>query len=408
MSEPLLPPRPGPSRTIIFVLIGVALLLILLVVSSIGLFLLYRHNLTRSVTTPAPVTVASNATVPEDYSLSNSVSVVLGENERSYGLIRSQNSGDGRTTVESIEGMSARAQRLTNNRTTLNFYFRIDPSFKQHDLSTVRIDVEYLDPQAGTMGVHYDAVGAENVSNPKYREANNPVRLTGSGVWRRATFRTRGDASFSNRQNGQSDFRIWAKTPVLFVGRVTVTQETAPEEKFTKNYASSNEVSVLLGEDESGTGGLQHLMNAGGGHASIQSLDGVPCCYLNRINENRMYASLYFAIDPSFKRERLKNARVEVEYLAKRDTAFRLQFDAMDGDTHRMYRPVLPEGARVMRFGIGADYGTIPTPGVWGTATFHLTNAVFMNSQKDGADFRLEVVPPELWVRRVTVFRENP
>jgi len=31
-----------------------------------------------------------------------------------------------------------------------------------------------------------------------------------------------------------------------------------------------------------------------------------------------------------------------------------------------------------------------------------------MNSQRDGADFRLEVVPPELYVRRVTVLRENP
>jgi len=133
-------------------------------------------------------------------------------------------------------------------------------------------------------------------------------------------------------------------------------------ERSTKNYSSSNQISVLLAEDEPGTGGLQHLINAGGGHASIQNLDGVPCCYLNRINENRMYASLYFAIDPSFKRERLKNARVEIEYLAKRDTAFRLQFDGLDGDTHRMYKPVLPEGARVMRFGTGADYGTIPLP----------------------------------------------
>ena len=120
-----------------------------------------------------------------------------------------------------------------------------------------------------------------------------------------------------------------------------------------------------------------------------------------------MFGSLCFAIDPSFKRERLKNARVEIEYLAKKDTSFRLQFDGMEGDTHRMYQPVLPEGARVMRFGTGADYGTIPAPGIWRTAIFHLTNAIFMNSQRDGADFRLEVLPPEIYVRRVTVMREN-
>ena len=100
------------------------------------------------------------------------------------------------------------------------------------------------------------------------------------------------------------------------------------------------------------------------------------------------------------------NARVEVEYLAKKDTAFRLQFDGLDGDVHQKYQPALPVGARVMRFGTGADYGTIPTPGVWSVATFHLTNAAFLNSQRDGADFRLEVVPPEIHVRRVTVTRE--
>ena len=101
------------------------------------------------------------------------------------------------------------------------------------------------------------------------------------------------------------------------------------------------------------------------------------------------------------------NARVEIEYLARPDTAFRLQFDGLDRNVHQKYQPVLPNGATVLRFGTGADYGRIPTPGVWSVATFHLTNAVFMNSQRDGADFRLEVVPPEIHVRRVTVTRES-
>src|SRR5262249_40362546 len=155
----------------------------------------------------------------------------------------SQNAGDGRTTIESIAGVSARAERLTNNRTTLNFYFRIDPTFKQQDLSKVRIDVEYLDPHPGTMGIHYDAREAENVSNPRYREASQPLQLTGAGAWRRATFRTKGDALFGNRQNGQSDFRIWAKTPLLYVRHVAVIKESAPDEKVMKQYSSSNQVS---------------------------------------------------------------------------------------------------------------------------------------------------------------------
>ncbi len=77
-----------------------------------------------------------------------------------------------------------------------------------------------------------------------------------------------------------------------------------------------------------------------------------------------------------------------------------------DDINKRLYMPVLAEGARPMRFGTGADYGTIPTSAVWSRATFHLTNAVFLNSQRDGADFRLEVVPPEIYVRRVTLTRE--
>ena len=121
-----------------------------------------------------------------------------------------------------------------------------------------------------------------------------------------------------------------------------------------------------------------------------------------------MYASLYFAISPSFKGNGLKNAWIEVEYLAKKETAFRLQYDAMQKENHQMYLPLLPEGARVMRFGTGADYATIPSPRVWSVAKFHVTNGAFMNSQREGADFRLEVVPPEIYVRRVTVTRGSP
>ena len=143
------------------------------------------------------------------------------------------------------------------------------------------------------------------------------------------------------------------------------------------------------------------------GRTVIQIFNGAPCRLMNRANGGRMFDSLYFAISPSFKGQGLTNAVVEIEYLAKPGVSFRLQFDGIDGDMRRIYQPVLPDGARVMRFGTGADYATIPTPGVWSVATFHVTNSVFLYSQKDGADFRLEVVPPEILVRRVTVKRED-
>src|SRR5205823_9837872 len=95
-----------------------------------ALFFLLRARKTHAITTiPSVITnsIAEKAPEPDKFALSNSVTISLGEDESSHGLTRSQNVGDGRTVIESIDGLSARAQSLTNNRTTLNFYFQIDP-----------------------------------------------------------------------------------------------------------------------------------------------------------------------------------------------------------------------------------------------------------------------------------------
>ena len=360
----------------------------------------------RNTTVPTAPNSTQSFPAPEDYAISVSVTTSLGRGEQSHGLRHIAEQQDGLTVIEAYDGVPARALKLPDNRTALNFYFQIDSAFKENDLSTVRFDVEYLDPQPGTMSIQYDALDANNVSNPRYRDADKPIRLSGSKAWQKATFRTKGDAGFDNRQNGQSDFRIWAETPLLYVRRVTVTREASLDATWTKLFSTTNRVSVVLGQEKPEEDGLRHLANAGRSRTSIQVLDGVPCRYLNRVTEGRYCGSLYFAISPSFKREGLENARVEIEYLAKPNSSFRLQFDGMDGDTHRMYLPVLAQGAPVTRIGTGADYGAIPTSGVWSVATFHLTNAVFLNSQRDGADFRLEVVPPEIHLRRVTLTRE--
>jgi hypothetical protein len=394
------------ARTLLSILVWVSVALTVVLVCSLLLWAHHRPNRTQFAAAPMALDATQNIPETQDYAISISVTIALGRDEQSHGLRHIANQKDGLTAVEAIDGVAARALRLADNRTTLNFYFQIDSTFKQNNLNMVRIDVEYLDPHPGTMGVHYDALDGDNVSNPRYREARDPVRLSGSKAWQTATFRTKGDATFNNRQNGRSDFRIWAKTPLLYVRRVTVTRESS-EENRTKAFATSNQVSVLLGQENPEEDGLRHLPDAGRARTSIQNVGGVACRYLNRVTEGRYCGSLYFEIDPSFKREGVKNARVEIEYLAKPDVSVRLQFDGMEGDTHRMYLPVLPEGARVNTIGTGADYGIIPTPGVWSVATFHLTNAVFLNSQRDGADFRLEVVPPEIYVRRVTMTRRS-
>src|SRR2546422_7635110 len=145
------------------------------------------------------------------------------------------------------------------------------------------------------MSIQYDALDANNVSNPRYRDADKPIRLSGSRAWQKATFRTKGDAAFANRQNGQSDFRIWARTPLLYVRRVTVTREPSPDATWTKQFSNTNQISVLLGEEKP-EDGLRHLGDES--HTTIQNLDGIPCAYMNRMNEGRMFGSLYFAINP--------------------------------------------------------------------------------------------------------------
>ena len=338
---------------------------------------------------------------------SNSVSIVLGEQEVGHGLKLNEYEKDGRSTVEQVEGVSARVIRMREERpnSSVYLYFGIDPGFKQQDLSSVRIEVEYLAPSAGTMGIHYDARDAEGITNPKYRDANSQIRLAGSTRWQKAIFETKGDALFNERQNGQSDFRIWSKTPTLFLRKVTVTREISPAENWATRIGPTNQVSVILGSEKP-EDGLRYIPDGSDSRTAIEEVNGSPCRHLDRMREGRMFGSCYFAINPTFKATGLTNARVEIEYFCREERSFRVQFDGMDGQTRQRYWPVLAEGAKVMRFGTGADYSTAPEIGRWAVATFHITNAVFRNSQKSKADFRIEVVPPDIYLRRVTVTKE--
>jgi hypothetical protein len=117
---------------------------------------------------------------------------------------------------------------------------------------------------------------------------------------------------------------------------------------------------------------------------------------------------MYFELNPTFKSVGLMNARIEVEYLTTQSNAFRLEFDGLDHGRARSYVPVLPTNATLTRWVTGVSYARAPVVGAWAVATFEITNATFRNSQNDGADFRFEVVPPEIYVRRVTVTRREP
>ena len=102
-------------------------------------------------------------------------------------------------------------------------YFVIDPTFKKGPVKRATIEVEYLDPWPGVLGVQYDASRWKGIPNPTYAQASQTVSLTGSKTWQTATFRL-DHARFKNAQNSGADFRLWVSPPDLYVRRVTVTR----------------------------------------------------------------------------------------------------------------------------------------------------------------------------------------
>jgi hypothetical protein len=105
-------------------------------------------------------------------------------------------------------------------------------------------------------------------------------------------------------------------------------------------------------------------------------------------------AYLYFAVHPSFKSVPVKMGRIEFEYFVRTPVRLKVQYDGMEEGRRRSYKAA-------------GEILNVTEVGSWQTATFHVSEPAFMNSQIGGADFRLDVNPPEIYVRRVTMTRVN-
>jgi hypothetical protein len=389
----------------LYTLIGIAAILALVLTGVSGfLFLRSPKSLLHNGSSRTATTETTDD--GKDFSHDDSVTYEAGEGGSTHGLTHLDQESDGTTMAHIVEGVPTRSLSLTNTRTTLNFYFKIHPTFKQDDLRTVRIEVEYLDPYEGTIGVHYDAMDLPGLANPDPKRAFRDTggkTLTGANSWQTASFAIR-DGGFHNRQNGGADFRVWAKAPTLYLRRVTVTRVTLPEEAWPMDYSQSNSASITLGEEKP-EDGLRHLSEQGDGRTVVTNLDGVICRHMQRPGRGNGF--LYFTINPSFKRDGLKNVRCEIEYYSPIRGTLRLQYDAVEFDTHRAYKSVAAENDATIRYGGGVEFTRVAAPQVWQTVTFRLVDGVFANSQNGGADMRLEVSPPDIYVRRVTVTRES-
>jgi hypothetical protein len=173
---------------------------------------------------------AESTEMPErDLSLSNSVSIVFGEQDEENGLQHRSREKDGVTRKVRVADEPCRYLNFKDTtRTEAYFYFAIDPGFKAGGLKNARIDVEYFDivfdNKPSSISIHFDATGVRQGSRPAYTSASGNVVLRGTEQWTNATFYVR-NASFQNSQNGHSDFRICVRPPELYVRKVAVTRQ---------------------------------------------------------------------------------------------------------------------------------------------------------------------------------------
>ena len=184
--------------------------------------------------TPCFVRAQDGRPEPKDFSKSNFVTLLLvdvrrrNESPEQHGLSHAFWENDGRTTLMDVQGTPCRSLNVSEDgRPKGYFYFAIAPTFKEQDVSKVRIDVDYFDGfsgQEGVFGVQYDATGTANGSGLSSKQSLPNVPLKGSGKWLKATFHIK-DATFQNAQNARSDFRLFVSPPELCVSRVTITLE---------------------------------------------------------------------------------------------------------------------------------------------------------------------------------------
>jgi hypothetical protein len=166
----------------------------------------------------------------KDFSNANAVSVVLGEQEAGQGVIHMATERDGLTEIATLSGKRCRKFNLPPatdgaGRPRGYFYFALDPSFKQADARSVKVEVEYFSESKAFLGLQYDANASPRSLRTFYTRTGPAICLDGAKLWETATFHIR-DGAFENSQNGGADFRLEVRPPELGVRRVTVTRES--------------------------------------------------------------------------------------------------------------------------------------------------------------------------------------
>ncbi|HTD65590.1 MAG TPA: hypothetical protein VK846_03530, partial [Candidatus Limnocylindria bacterium] len=153
----------------------------------------------------------------------------------------------------------------------------------------------------------------------------------------------------------------------------------------------TNSVTCILGGEEHGNG-LECADQEKDGRSTIVMVDNQSCRFMNPDNGANPTGYLYFKIDPSF-RSIQGTVKIEVEYfdvLFEKPISFGLQYDST-GSAYAWGRPTV----------------RLRGSNTWQTARFRIADGAFQSRQNGRADFRIWCKPPELYVRRVTVTRDD-
>jgi len=129
---------------------------------------------------------------------------------------------DGQGRIVEIDG--AKALRTAQNKVSDGryLYFRTADAYVFNTKGRIEISVEYLDEGKGAFSLQYDSRDADATQAGAYKDGP-VVELTGSNTWKTASWQPP-QPRLANRQNGQSDFRLFIGGRDLTIRRVLVTK----------------------------------------------------------------------------------------------------------------------------------------------------------------------------------------
>ena len=254
------PSAPGPSGPSLLVWALIGSLATAVLVGTAMFFFLPRTPRPRTSSQAADATVAplelghaGPGGKAQSLPASNSVWMVLGEDETWHGLSHITTEPDGLTAQTTIDGRPCRSMDFppeykAGNRRAGYAYFSIGPDFKQAGAQSVRVEIELLSVVPARLALQYDALATPETPRSKYLQAGSSVRLPASRTWQTVVFHLR-HAAFENSQNGHADFRLDVLPPELFMRRVTVSRE--PVGGLTKSWVELPPPTAGLADDPS-------------------------------------------------------------------------------------------------------------------------------------------------------------